>query len=167
MNERVFTMSDILANDVRKQYNRAFDTIKGILDVFPESKWLEQHGDEYYIPSRITYHLAEFIDGAVAGGFKDPDFKEKLPFGDWHQSTAETLPGKSELITYYNEVIERAKKMLDAIDDESVTALLPPEMARMGASQIGAHMGVMRELSAHTGELNKMLIENGLDDIWK
>jgi len=25
---------------------------------------------------------------------------------------------------------------------------------------------MMRELSDHTGELNKMLIENGLPDVW-
>jgi len=160
-------MSDVLANDVRVKYQKAFDTIRGILEAFPEDKWLVAHGDEYYIPSRIAYHLAEFIDGAVAGGFKDPDFKNKLPFGDWHHSTAETLPGKAALAAYFEEAVARATKALDAIDDESVTALLPPEMARMGATQLGAHLGVMRELSAHTGEMNKMLIENGIDDVWK
>ena len=160
-------MSDLLANDVRKLYDRSFDTISGILDVFPESKWMEPHGDEYYIPSRIAYHLAEFIDGAVAGGFSDPEFKNKLPFGDWHNATAETLPGKDALVAYYNEAVGRAKKALATLDDDGVTALLPPEMARMGATRVGAHMGIMRELSAHTGELNKMLIENGIDDVWK
>ena len=41
------------------------------------------------------------------------------------------------------------------------------KMSRFGKTKIGAHMMTMRELSAHTGELNKMLIENGLDDIWR
>ena len=160
-------MSDILANDVRNKYDRTFDTIKGILEAFPEDKWLVPHGDEYYIPSRIAYHLAEFIDGAVAGGFRDPEFKNKLPFGDWHNSTLETLPGKAALVSYFDEVVIRAKKELAGIDDELVTALLPPERARMGTTQLGAHMAIMRELAAHTGEMNKMLVENGLDDVWK
>ena len=160
-------MSDILANDVRTQYTRAFATIRGILEAFPDNKWLTPHGDDYYIPCRIAYHLAVFIDGAVGGaGRKDPEFFSKLPFGSWYEGTAETLPKKAELMKYYDEAVSRAQDELRPLTDADVTAELSPEMARMGATQIGAHLGIMRELSAHTGELNKMLIENGLEDVW-
>jgi len=159
-------MSDILANDVRTQYEKAFATIKGIVEAFPEDKWLVPHGDVYYIPSRIAYHLASFIDGLIAGGYSDPDFRSKLPFGAWIDGTPETLPNKKAFIGYYDEVIGRANKVLSALDDAKVTEQLPADMARFGATQIGAHLRNMRELSAHTGELNKMLIENGIDDIW-
>ncbi|MCL1835487.1 MAG: DinB family protein [Oscillospiraceae bacterium] len=161
-------MSDLLANDVRKMFDRAFATVRGILEVFPEDKFLEPHGDEYYIPSSIAYHIASFIDGAVAGGFrKDPDFRSKQPFGEWHGITRDRLPNKAALLAYYDEVEKRAKEELAGIDDAAVTAALPPEMARMGATQLGAYLGWMREISDHTGELNKMLIENGIDDVWK
>ena len=163
----MFIMSSILSDDLRAQYEKVFATVRGILDTFPDDKWLAPHGDEYYIPSRIAYHITEFIDGAVAGRFKDPGFRDNLPFGPWHTGTAETLPGRSALISYFEEVIVRAQKALADIGDDSLTAPLPPEMARMGAIGMSAHMMAMREISAHTGELNKMLVENGKDDVWK
>ena len=164
---REHKMSTILADDLRVQYDKAFETVGGIIEAFPEDKWLVPHGDEYYIPCRIAYHIAVFIDGMVADGFKDPDFRAKVPFGDWKIGTAETLPDKSALAAYYKEVIGRAKNVLAALDDDAVTAMQAPEMSRFGTTKIGAHMMTMRELSAHTGELNKMLIENGQDDIWR
>ena len=160
-------MSTILADDVRTQYNKAFETVEEIINAFPEDKWCVEHGDEYYIPCRIAYHIAVFIDGFVADGFKDPDFRDKVPFGDWKTATAEQLPEKAAFAPYYAEVIARAKNVLAALDDDAVTAMQPAEMARFAATRLGAHMMTMRELSAHTGELNKMLIENGIDDIWR
>jgi len=159
-------MSDILANDVRTKYGHAFATVRGIAEAFPEDKWLTPHGDEYYIPSRIAYHLTGFIDSFVAGGYKDPDFNAKQPFGSWRDGTPETLPSKSAFLPYYDEVIARAQKELASLDDAAITAVIEQERARFGATQIGLHLMIMREISAHTGELNKMLIENGLDDIW-
>ena len=160
-------MSTILADDVRNQYNKAFETVGAIVEAFPENKWRVEHGDDYYIPCRIAYHIAVFIDGFVADGFKDPDFREKVPFGDWKTATSETLPDKTAFSAYYAEVIVRAKNVLAAIDDDAVTAMQPLEMSRFAQTKIGSHMMIMRELSAHTGELNKMLIENGIDDIWR
>lgn len=160
-------MSNILANDVKAQYDRAFATLLGIVENFPEDKWLVPHGDDYYIPCRIAYHLAVFIDSQIAGGYKDPDFASKLPFGAWMKATAETLPDKSTYSAYLKEVLDRAGKALAALDDEKVTAPIEPERARFGSSQIGAHMLIMREMSAHSGELNKMLIEDGKDDVWR
>ena len=159
-------MSNILANDLRTQYDKVFATVRGILDTFPDDKWMQPHGDEYYIPSRIAYHVVEFIDGAVAGRFKDPNFRDNLPFGPWHTGTPETLPAREALISYFEEAINRAKKALADIDDEILSAPTPPEMARMGALGISLHIMAMREISAHTGELNKMLVENGKDDVW-
>ena len=155
-----------MANDVRAQYQRAFATIANIANAFPQESWLKAHGDEYYIPSRIAYHLAVFTDGMVAGGSQDPDFRAKLPFGAWMEGTAETLPTKEAFIGYFNAVVERANKALEGIDDEGLCGPIDPARARMGATQIAFHLYSMRELSAHTGELNKMLIENGIDDIW-
>ena len=159
-------MSNILSDNLRFHYDKTFATVRGILETFPDDKWLEPHGDDYYIPSRIAYHLVGFIDGVVGGGFKDPDFREKAPFGPWHTGTAETLPSRTALISYFNEVVERATAELEAIDDESLAAPLPEEMARMGPILMSTHIVSMREISAHTGELNKMLIENGKDDVW-
>ena len=159
-------MSDVLANDVRGQYDKSFATIRGIAERFPDEKWLEPHGDVYYIPSRIAYHLAVFVDALVAGGMKDPDFNAKLPFGAWQDGTAETLPKRADFITYFDAVVVRAQKELAALDDAGLTKALEPERARFGASPIGMHLYFMREMAAHSGELNKMLIENGLDDVW-
>ena len=160
-------MSNPLADDVRKMHERSFATIRDIAEAFPEDKWLKAHGDDYYIPSRIAYHIANFIDGAVGGGFKDPDFRNKAPFGSWIEGTAETLPGKAAFITYLDEVIARANAELAKLDDAAVTGPSEPEKARMGATQVGAFMSVMREVAAHTGEMNKMLVEDGIDDIWR
>lgn len=160
-------MSNILTNDIRAQYDRAFATVRGIVEAFPDDRWLEPHGAVYYIPSRIAYHLAVFIDGMVAGAFKDPDFRSKAPYGLWLQATAETLPDKTAFLSYYDEVTGRAKKVLAELNDAHLTDPIEPERARMGSTQIAAHLYAMRELSAHSGELNKMLIENGKDDVWR
>ena len=159
-------MSSILANDVRAQYDKSFSTIRDIVEIFPKNKWLEPHGDEYYIPCRIAYHLAIFIDRMVANGFQDPDFTSKLPYGSWTEATANDLPDKTTFLSYYDEVIGRAQEVLAFLDDDILSVALEPERAWMGTSQIGAHLYSMRELSAHTGELNKMLIENGVHDVW-
>ena len=159
-------MSDILAKDLRAQYDKAFATIKGILEVFPEGAWLEPHGDEYFIPCRIAYHLAEFTDNLIAGGYKDPDFASNLPYGVWYTATADDLPRKNEFIAYFDAVVERAKEALSTLSDDDLTAPVEPERAGMGASQLGSHITMLRELSAHTGEMNKMLVENGEQDVW-
>ena len=159
-------MSNILADELRAKYEKSFATVKGILETFPDDKWLVPHGDEYYIPSRIAYHITEFIDGFVAGGMKDPGFRDKLPFGPWQTGTPETLPGKAALISYFEGVVGRARNELVAVNDESLLTPLPEQMARIGSVEMGKHLTAMREIAAHTGELNKMLIENGKDDIW-
>jgi hypothetical protein len=159
-------MSDIMTNDVRAQYDRSFNTVREIVELFPEDKWLEPHGDIYYIPCRIAYHLASFIDGLVAGGIRDKDFFTKQPYGRWYDAKAEDLPGKAEFLTYYDGVLSRAAKELSALSDEFLMSPTAPEQARLGASQIGLHLYCMREIADHTGELNKMLIENGKEDVW-
>ena len=159
-------MSNVAADDVRDKYDKAFATIKGIADAFPEDKWLVVHGDEYYIPSRIAYHLAVFIDGIIGGGFGKPDFAANLPFGDWMKGTAETLPDKKAFIAYFEKTVANGKAALATLTDEALITPFPADNARFGATPVGMHLQFMRELSDHTGELNKMLIENDLDDVW-
>lgn len=159
-------MSEILANDLRAQYRKAFSTIRGIAEAFPEDRWREPHGDVYYIPSRIAYHLAVVIDNHIAGGFRDKDFAAKLPYGKWIEAEAEDLPDRSKFLSYFDGVLGRAEKVLAALNDESLVSPIEPERARMGVSQMGMHLYMMRELSDHTGELNKMLIEDGGQDVW-
>ena len=159
-------MNNILSNELRIQYGRVFATVKAIIDAFPESKWLEPHGDIYYIPSRIAYHIVEYIRGAVLGEFKDPDFRDKSPFGSWMTEDFKTLPNKDALIGYFTEVTTKAQGLLESLVDENLSLPMIPEMARFGSYQFSLHLAAMREISAHTGELNKMLVENGIDDIW-
>ena len=160
-------MGNLMANDIRAQYGKAFATVRGIAEAFPDDKWLVPHGDVYYIPSRIAYHLAVFTGKFVAGGYKDPDFNAKLPFGNWMEGTDKTLPGKAAFLAYFDEVAEKAKKELEQLDDGTLASPIAPEMAWMGGSQMGIHIYAMREISDHTGELNKMLVEDGLDDVWR
>lgn len=159
-------MSEILANDLRLQYDRTFRTIREIIEAFPEDRWLEPHGDIYYIPCRIAYHLAVVVDGLIAGGMRDKDFFTKVPYGSWMEATAETLPDKKEFLSYFDGALSRAEKALALLSDEGLLSPIEPERARMGASQMGLHLAMIRELSDHTGELNKMLIEDGGQDIW-
>jgi hypothetical protein len=110
--------------------------------------------------------LASFIDGAVAGGFGDKEFHAKLPYGNWYDAKAEALPDRTQFLAYYDSVLGRAEKALAGLNDAFLLSLTAPEKSRFGASEMGMHLMVMRELAAHTGELNKMLIENGKEDIW-
>lgn len=159
-------MSEILANDLRAQYTKVFSTIRGIVDAFPENRWREPHGHAYYIPCRIAYHLAVVIDSQISGGFRDKDFSSRLPYGKWIEATAEDLPEKNEFLTYFSGILDRAEKALAVLNDDSLMSSIESERAWMGASQMGMHLYMMRELSDHTGELNKMLIENGRQDVW-
>ena len=159
-------MSEVLANDVRLQYQKTFTTIRRIVETFPEDQWLQPHGDEYYLPCRIAYHLAVVIDNYVAGGYKDKDFASKLPYGKWSEATAEILPNKAEFMVYFSAVLGRADRALATLNDEILLSPLEPERTWMGGTQMALHLYMMRELSDHTGELNKMLIENGLSDVW-
>ena len=159
-------MSKIMADDLRAQYQKVFSTIRGIVEAFPENRWREPHGHVYYIPCRIAYHMAVVIDNHIAGGFRDKDFGSKLPYGKWIEATAENLPEKNEFLAYFDGILGRAEKALAALDDENLMSAIEPERAWMGASQMGMHLYMMRELSDHTGELNKMLIENGKQDVW-
>lgn len=159
-------MSELLSNDVRRQYDMVFRTLRKIVETFPEDRWLEPHGDAYYIPCRIAYHLAVVIDNHVAGGFKDKDFASKLPYGKWIEAKAEGLPPKAAFLVYLDGVLDRAEKALAALDDNILAQPIEPERARVGGAQIGLHLYMMREISDHTGELNKMLIEDGQEDVW-
>ena len=111
-------MSEILANDVRLQYQKTFTTIRRIVETFPEDRWLEPHGDIYYLPCRIAYHLAVVIDNYIAGGYKDKEFAAKLPYGKWSEATAEILPNKTEFLAYFDAVLARANKALPLLNDE-------------------------------------------------
>ena len=159
-------MSEILTNDLRAQYKKVFSTIRGIVEAFPEGRWREPHGDVYYIPCRIAYHLAVVIDSHVAGRFKDKDFAAKLPYGKWIEAKAEDLPDKAGFLSYFDGALERAQKALSSLNDYDMISPVEPERAWIGASQMGLHLYMMRELSDHTGELNKMLIEDGGQDVW-
>ena len=164
--ERDGDMSEILANDLRAQYKGVFGTIRGIIEAFPEDRWLTPHGDVYYIPCRIAYHLACVIAKQIAGGFKDKDFAAKLPYGNWIEAKAEDLPDKKEFLSYFNGVLGKAEKVLPTLNDDALTSPIEAERAWLGTSQMGLHLYMMRELSDHTGELNKMLIEDGKQDVW-
>ena len=160
-------MSDILANDVRLQFNKTLDTLRGIAEAFPAEKWLEVHGDDvFYIPSRIAYHAASYIDFQMMGGIKDPDFDAKLPYGSWRDGTAQTLPSKEAFLSYYDELCPRIQEMLAALTDEGLSAPLEPERPHYGASLLGLYLYMLRELAAHAGELNKILVDIGLEDVW-
>lgn len=159
-------MSDLVANDLRTQYDKSFKIIRKIVETFPEDRWREPHGDVYYIPCRIAYHIASFIDGFVAGGMKDKDFHSKLPYGRWIDAKAEDLPVREEFLGYLDGVLSRAEKVLADITDEELMSPIESEMARIGASKMALHLLSMREIADHTGELNKMLIENGLEDVF-
>lgn len=159
-------MSQILADELRAQYDKAFRTIREIAAGFPEDRWRVPHGDVYYIPCRIAYHLAVVVDSYVNGGFKDKDFASKLPFGNWMEATAESLPDKNAYLAYLNSVLARADKSLAALDEEVLLSPIDPERSRLGATKMGMHLFLMRELSDHTGEMNKMLIEDGKEDIF-
>ena len=159
-------MSNVVANDVRDKYDKAFATIRGIIDAFPEDKWLAVHGDEYYIPCRIAYHLAIFMDGFIGGNFSNPDFGASLPFGNWMEGTSDTLPDKAAFKVYFEKAAAAAMKALESLTDEALVTPFPEDQARFGATPVGMHLQFMRELSDHTGELNKMLVENGLEDVW-
>jgi hypothetical protein len=156
----------MMANDLRAQYDKAFRTVRGIAETFPEARWLEPHGHEYYIPCRIAYHIACVIDNHIAGGFKDKDFAAKLPYGRWIDAKAENLPGKQDFLAYLDGALGRAGEALARLTDEELASPVEPERAWMGASKMGLHLYIMRELSDHTGELNKMLIEDGGQDVW-
>jgi hypothetical protein len=159
-------MNGMLADDLRAQYDKAFRTIRGIVEAFPDARWLEPHGDDYYIPCRIAYHLAVVADNQIAGGFKDKDFASKLPYGRWIDAKAEDLPGRKEFLAYLDGVLGRAGEALALLSDEDLASPVEPERAWAGASKMGLHLYIMRELSDHTGEMNKMLIEDGGQDIW-
>jgi len=156
-----------MSDDVRFQMDKTMATIRTIVEVFPKEQWLKIQGpDSYYIPCRIAYHLAVVIDRMVAGGFKDPDFTAKLPYGAWMEATAETLPNQEDLLVYLDATIARAKQELTAMDDATLASPIEEARGWMGASQLGAILYALRELSDHTGELNKMLLDNGVSDIW-
>jgi hypothetical protein len=159
-------MNDILTSDLRMQYQKAFQTVRGIVEAFPETRWLEPHGDEYYIPCRIAYHIAVVIDKHVAGGFRDKDFDARLPYGRWIDAKASDLPGTADFLAYLDGILGRAELALASVTDEDIASPVEPERAWMGASKMGLHLYMMRELSDHTGELNKMLIEDGEQDVW-
>ena len=160
-------MSDTLANDIRAQYDKSFATLRGIAEAFPDDKWLKVHGeDEFYLPSRIAYHLVTYLDRHMTDGFKDKEFDNKCPYGNWRNGTAETLPDKNAFLAYFDEVTGRAKKTLETLKDENLSAPIDPERAYWGASQMGVHLYMMREFAAHSGELNKMLIDDGQQDVW-
>jgi hypothetical protein len=159
-------MSNPLSNDIRAQYDKALATIQKIVEAFPEDRWLVPHGDEWYIPCRLAYHLAVSIDGQIGGGYRDADFASNLPFGSLREATAETLPAKKDFIPYLESAIARAQNELAALEDDVLIAPLEEQRAWMGTSQIALYLYFLRELSVHSGELNKMLVENGIDDIW-
>ncbi|MCL2046936.1 MAG: DinB family protein [Oscillospiraceae bacterium] len=159
-------MSNVVAFDVQDKFDKSFLTIRGIIEVFPEDKWLVPHGHDFYVPCRLCYHLAIFIDGMLGGGNRNPDFAANLPFGNYSEAKAEDLPNKADFLAYFDGAVERAKAVLAELTDEELTAALPEEQARFGKTRVGMYLHYIRELAAHSGELNKMLDENGLDDVW-
>jgi len=97
---------------------------------------------------------------------KNEKFQANLPFGSVREATIETLPKKEDFAPYLAEAVGRAQEALAALDDEFLTSPLDEQRAWLGGSQMAVYLYFLRELSVHSGELNKMLVENGIDDIW-
>lgn len=160
-------MERLLSDDLRAQYHKAFQTIRGIVEACPEDRWKACHGDSYYVPCRLAYHLALCIKFHILGGFQDKDYYSTLPYGRWNETKAEDLPDKSVYLCFFNDVIQRAEKVLEGLTDNALLQPPEPERAWAGATLMGLHLYMMRELSDHTGELNKMLVEDGAEDgVW-
>jgi len=153
-------MGNVLSDEIRAYYTKVFNTITGVVADFPDDKWLVPHGDDYYIPSRIAYHIAQVIGGGLGG-------LTEAPWGRWIESGADTLPDKAAFLPYLDKCIGKAKEAISSLTDEDLSKPGDKDKPWLGAIGLGKHLTMMREISAHTGELNKMRIEDGLEDIWK
>ena len=87
-------------------------------------------------------------------------------YGKWTEAKSEQLPDRKEFLAYFDAVLERAGIALANINDDILMLPIEQERAWMGVIQMGVHLYMFRELSDHTGELNKMLIEDGGQDVW-
>jgi hypothetical protein len=158
-------MGGTLSDDMRKQYQKAFQTIREIVVAFPEDRWKARHGDGYYVPCRLAYHLALCTKYHLLGGYKDKEYYTILPYGRWNETKAEDLPGKVELLAFLDGIFSRATQALELLTDAELAKPAEPERAWAGETTLGLHLYMMRELSAHTGELNTMLVQDGAEDI--
>jgi hypothetical protein len=51
-------MSEILANELRTQYQKVFRTIRGIAEAFPEARWREPKG--VHLCNLMFHHTSEW-----------------------------------------------------------------------------------------------------------
>lgn len=157
-----------LAGEIGKQYDSAFRTLREIVRAYPEAGWRKPHGDDYLVPCRIAYHLALCIEYEILSGFRDQGRNFHPPFGEWLETKAGALPGKGDFMVYLDGVLARAETEVGGLSDGGLDLPSEPEQAWAGACRMSLHLYMLRELSAHCGELNAMLVQDGAEDvIWQ
>jgi len=153
-------MGNVLSDEIRVCYEKVFGTISEVVADFPNVRWLAPHGDDYYLPCRIAYHIAVVLGNRIGG-------VTEFPWGRWIEADASQLPEKAAFLPWMNMCFDKAREALSALTDEDLTKPGDKDKPLLGTIELGRHLTMMREISAHTGELNKMRVEDGLEDIWK
>lgn len=146
-------------------FSLTWEMYRDAIENIPEEHWRTGEID-YLIPSRLTLHAIESIDGY----FSPPDeFTPGYRFDidRWDAAPAEQLPSKDQARTYLREVMEKADSWLRGLDDSD---LLSPETDYpwTGSTLLGRALYALAHSRQHLGEVNAELRRRGLPRIkWR
>jgi len=154
-----------ISESLLEAFSLTWEMYRDAIENIPEEHWRAGEID-YLIPSRLTLHAIESIDGYFSPSDEfAPGYR--FDIDGWDTAPAEQLPTKDQARTYLREVREKAESWLRGLDDSD---LLSPETEYpwTGSTLLGRVLYALAHSRQHLGEVNAELRRRGLPRIkWR
>lgn len=149
-----------IGSELADQLDRALKMLRDAIDQCPDDLWRAGEADEL-APARWALHSVETLDYYMG------DYSGKFRFGhrfgvDWEAPRA-TLPGRSDVLTYLEELASTVVTKLRAASDERLMA--PPRYPWTGQTTVGQIVYAIRHTHHHIGQIDMILRQSGKGQI--
>jgi uncharacterized damage-inducible protein DinB len=145
----------MLGQTMSKQVDRAFNTLRSAIRNCPDDLWRAGEG-RYLVTARLAFHALEAIDYHLG---PDPETFDWAKSGlDWEGSEASELWDRERTLRYWEEMLAKALRFVD----DPAGLLGEDVQPRFFLSRLDHLCYALRHLSQHTGEINALLRQAGV-----
>lgn len=147
-----------IASDLSEQFDRAWDMLRATIGRITDEQWLA--GDAPgLVPARWALHAIETVDFDMS---RSPEEYTRRLDADEDGPVA-SLPSRSELLAYLDEVRASSTATLAAVSDADLLEA-PNAFPWTGKTVLGRMLYTLRHTMTHQAELSMILRLHGAEE---